>query len=111
MEGMDRVLSRGVCRTGRRNNKNIQELQKVHKKYKDTLKEKKFGTKTVFLIEHLVANPYITVPNAQKILKASHPTAKNAIMSLVKAGILTELGAIRGKKIFLAKEIDEILER
>ncbi|RNJ79360.1 MAG: Fic family protein, partial [Nitrosopumilus sp. B06] len=90
--------------------RNIQEQQKVHKKYETTLKEKKTGTKTVFLLEHLIANPYITIPNAQEILKTSYPTAKNAIMSLVEAGILTEIAVIRGKKVFFAEEMDKILE-
>ena len=69
--------------------KNIQKLSNLQIKYADILKNLNTSSNVVFLMEHLFDNPYITIPKAAEFLKVTYPSAKNAIMTLVNAKILT----------------------
>ena len=60
-------------------------------------------------MEHLFDNPYITIPKAKEFLKVTYPSAKNTIMTLVNAGILTQTDIVSTSKVFLAEEIEENL--
>jgi len=61
-------------------------------------------------MEHLFENPYITIPGAAVFLKISYPAAKKTIMTLVDAGILNPVDIAHRSKVFLAKEIEAILD-
>ncbi len=89
--------------------KNIQKLSDLQKKYTETLKGINTSSNVVFLMEHLFGNPYITVPKAATFLNVTYPTAKNAIKSLVNAGILTQTDIVHTSKVFLAEEIEASL--
>ncbi len=87
--------------------KNIQKLQSLQKRYKKLLKEQNASNNAIFLMEQLFGNPYITIPRATKYLSITYPAAKNAVMALVRAGILTRINMINASKVFLAVEIKE----
>ncbi|RNJ76366.1 MAG: Fic family protein [Nitrosopumilus sp. H13] len=87
----------------------VKRLQELRERYKKTLMEKKRSSKAVFLLDHIVSNPYMTIPKAQKILNTTYPTAKTAVAALVDAGILTEVETARAK-VFVAQEISEIFQ-
>ena len=89
--------------------KNIQKLSDLQIKYASTLKNLNTSRNVIFLMEHLFDNPYITIPKAAEFLKVTYPSAKNAIMTLVNAGILTQTDIVSTSKVFLAKEIKENL--
>ena len=89
--------------------KNIQKLQDLQKKYKDTLRQQNTSSNVVLLMEHLFDNPYISIPKARDFLNVTYPAAKNAIMTLVSEGILTQTNIVYTSKIFLAEEIEENL--
>ncbi|RNJ77893.1 MAG: Fic family protein [Nitrosopumilus sp. H13] len=90
--------------------KSIKGLQGLREKYKKTLMEKRRSSKAVFLLDHIVSNPYMTIPMAQKILNVTYPTAKTAVTALVDAGILTEVETVMAKRVFMAQEISEIFQ-
>lgn len=88
---------------------NVQRLAALMKKYKETLREKRTGGNAILLTVHLFANPYITVPGAMKFLNTTYPTAKNAIMALIRAGILKQSSMRHKSRVFIADEIEETL--
>ena len=89
--------------------KNIQRLEDLKRKYKKILREKNTSSNAVLLMEHLFANPYITIPRALKFLSVTYPSAKNVIMILVDIGILKQTDIISTSKVFLAEEIEDAL--
>ncbi len=89
--------------------KNIQKLLDLERKYKKILKQKNTSSNVVLLMEHMFANPYITIPKAKEFLEVTYPSAKNAVMVLVDVGILQQTDLIYKSKVFLAEEIEEAL--
>lgn len=89
--------------------KNIQKLLDLQRKYKDILRQQNTSSNVVLLMEHLFGNPYITIPTASTFLGVTYPAAKNAIMTLVNLGILTQTNVVYTSKVFLAAEIEENL--
>lgn len=89
--------------------KSIQRLVSLERKYKETLRQRNASGNAVLLSEHLFSNPYITIPQAREFLKVTYPSAKNAVMTLVDLGILEQTNIIHRSKVFVAKEIKDIL--
>ena len=85
---------------------NIQKLLDLQKKYKDVIREQNTSSNVLLLMEHLFANPYITIPKAVDFLHVTYPTAKNVVMALVDVGILTQTNITHKSKVFLAEEIE-----
>ncbi len=85
------------------------KLEKYSKECKEKLLDKS-NTNALKLFENLLGNPYITIPNAKKILKKEYPTAKRAIQKLIEAGILKEITGKQRNTIFVAEKIKQILE-
>ena len=69
---------------------NIQKLVNLQEQYRNILNSQNASGKTIWLMEHLFENPYITVPRASKLLNSSYPTANSSIKILVKTGILNK---------------------
>ena len=90
--------------------KNIQKLVDLQKRYRETLREKNTSNKIILLMEHMFVNPYITIPQVADYLQVTYPSAKAAVMKLVKEGILKETDIKSKSKVFLAKEIETILD-
>ena len=89
--------------------KNIQKLVNLEKKYKEILRQKNTSSNVVMLMEHMFSNPYITIPQVQKFLKVTYPSAKNVVMVLINVGILQQTDIIYTSKVFLAEEIEAAL--
>lgn len=62
------------------------------------------------LADMLLAWPVLTIPDAQKLLDVSYPTANNLIEKLNAAGILSPLSEGNYGKLYAAEEILEILQ-
>lgn len=90
--------------------KNIHVLIELKAKYKKKLMEIRASGSAVLLLDHLFENPYITVPRAQDYLKLTYPSAKNAIQTLIDAGILEEAKMFYRGRVYRAKEIEESLK-
>ena len=89
--------------------KNIQKLVDLQKRYRETLGEKNTSNKIILLMEHMFTNPYITIPQVADYLQVTYPSAKAAVMKLVKEGILKKTDIKFKSKVFLAKKIEAIL--
>jgi Fic family protein len=51
----------------------------------------------------------MTVAEAQKALGVTNPTARTAVQTLVKAGLLEEVGDRKWRRLYLARPVLEIL--
>ena len=89
--------------------KNIQKLIDLKRRYREILYNRNATSNVVLLMDLLFANPYITIPRAQKFLKVTYPSAKNAVMVLVKVGILKQIDSNYTSKVFLAKQVEDAL--
>ncbi|HLC79059.1 MAG TPA: Fic family protein [archaeon] len=85
------------------------KLEKYSKECKEKLLEKS-STNALKIFESLLGNPYITIPNAKKILEKEYPTAKRAIQKLTEVGILKEITGKKRNTVFVAEKIRQILE-
>lgn len=86
--------------------KNIQRLENLRRQYKEKFKKKKSNINAILLMEHLFANPYITIPKAVEFLDVTYPSAKKAVMTLVEMNILKQTSIFYKSKVFVAKEIE-----
>ena len=67
--------------------------------------------KAAALIDALFVNPYMSVARAQRILKVSNPTARQAVARLEKLGMLTEVTGREWGRLYLARPILRAIER
>lgn len=88
---------------------NIQRLMALKATYDQRLRAKKASGSMTRLADFLFSNPVITVPGAKKYLDITYPPAKRAIESLKEMGILAESNDKERGKMFVAKEILDIL--
>lgn len=88
----------------------IDKLLYIQDKYAALLRDRNAASNATRLVEGLFANPYTTIPRAQKSLNVTYPTAKRAVTALLEAGILAEAGAYGGRRTFVAPEIKEASE-
>ena len=63
------------------------------------------------LIDGLLVNPYMSVARAQRILRVSNPTARQAVARLEKVGMLTEITGREWGRLYLARPILRVIER
>jgi len=61
------------------------------------------------LIDHLFENPILTIPQASKRLNVTYVSARRAIESLCKNGILTQLDESKYAKKYIASELLEMI--
>lgn len=66
--------------------------------------------KALALLDALFINPYITVAKASEILKASNPTARQAVMMLEDTGMLEEVSGRKRGKLYLARPVMKVIE-
>jgi cell filamentation protein, protein adenylyltransferase len=66
--------------------------------------------KAALLIDALFMNPYLSVARAQRILKVSNPTARQAVTRLEKLGMLTEVTGREWGRLYLARPILQVIE-
>lgn len=66
--------------------------------------------KAAALLDPLFANPYMTVSRAAELLNVSQPTARQAIQTLEKSGVLQEVTGRSWGKIYVATQILSLIE-
>lgn len=77
----------------------------LREKYEQNLKESRASRNALILATYLFSNPVVTIPMAAKYLKTGYPPAKKAVMYLVSAGILEQIGTQRRNKEYVAREV------
>jgi Fic family protein len=87
------------------------KLQEYLEKSRLLLQNKTNSSNTLIVLDQLFTNPYITLPEAKKLLKTKNlSTPKNVIDILVKNSILKEITGRKRNRIFIAPIINKILE-
>ena len=82
-------------------------LMDLREKFRARLNDK---PKALALLDELFINPYMTVARAERILKVSNPTARQAVTLLQKNGMLEEITGKEWGRLYLAKPILRIIE-
>ena len=88
---------------------NIHALKRLRDTYREKLKSIRASGSAHLLLDHLIENPYITIPRAQRILGVAYPSAKNAIQTLVGVEILEIVPMYYKSKVFRASKIEKVL--
>jgi Fic family protein len=86
--------------------KHLQDLQAA---WRDRLTRVRTSTLLLRLADGLFESPVITIPEAQRLLKVTYPSAQRNVEKLVEAGILQQIGESSYGKTFVAVEILEII--
>ena len=87
----------------------ISRLTALEEKYSKNLAGRNVRANAIVLMKDLFYNPYTTIPRTAERLKITYPTAKAAVASLVKAGILKEISKRSRNRVFYASGIDDAL--
>jgi len=106
--GWVRFFLIGVEQTAREAVKRAGTLMDLREKYRRLLTRKAWA---LALLDELFVNPYVTVKRAQRLLKTSNPTARQAVGLLQKAGMLEESTERAWGKVFVARSILRAIER
>ena len=83
------------------------QLMGLREKFRARLQDK---PKALALLDELFLNPYMSVAKAERVLKVSNPTARQAVMLLQRKGILEEITGRTWGKLYLAKPIMDTIE-
>lgn len=82
-------------------------LMDLREKYRARLRDK---AKALALLDELFLNPYMSVARAERVLKVTNPTARQAVLMLQKKGMLEEITGRTWGKLYLARPIMETIE-
>lgn len=66
--------------------------------------------KALALLDELFVNPYMSVARAERVLKVSNPTAREAVRVLEQKGMLAEITGRAWGRLYLARPILEAIE-
>jgi Fic family protein len=82
-------------------------LMGLREKFRARLRDK---PKALALLDELFLNPYMSVAKAERVLKVSNPTARQAVMLLQRKGMLEEITGRTWGRLYLAKPIMETID-
>ena len=102
-----RFFITGVAETAGEAIQHAGRLMDLREKFQARLNDK---PKALALLDELFINPYMTVARAERILKVSNPTARQAVTLLQKNGMLEEITGKEWGRLYLAKPILRIIE-
>jgi len=86
-------------------------LQELAGKLRERLQDTHSSATLLKLADHLFFRPYVSAAYVARVMKVSLPSATKNIDKLVGEGILEEITGRQRKRIYVAKEIMEIVER
>ena len=93
----------------RKSLEDIRQLAGLQEKYQNKLQNT--SGNAVILAGKLVSNPYITVDGAASMLGVGYTAARNAVNVLVGKNILLPIHSARRRKLFLAKDVLNIIQK
>lgn len=102
-----RFFITGVAETAGEAVQHAGRLMDLREKFRARLNDK---PKALALLDELFINPYMTVARAERILKVSNPTARQAVTLLQKNGMLEEITGKEWGRLYLAKPILRVIE-
>lgn len=102
-----RFFIMGVAETAGEAVQHAGRLMDLREKFRAGLRDK---PKALALLDELFINPYMTVARAERILKVSNPTARQAVTLLQKNGMLEEITGKEWGRLYLARPILRAIE-
>jgi Fic family protein len=100
LEGVKVISRQAVTQAGR--------LMDWRERWRDRLVGQAKATQ---LIDALLVNPYMSVARAQRVLKTSNPTARQAVARLEKLGVLSEITGRSWGRLYLARQVLQLIEK
>jgi Fic family protein len=100
LEGVEVISRQAVTQAGR--------LMDLRERWRDRLVGQ---AKAAELIDALLVNPYMSVARAQRVLKTSNPTARQAVARLEKLGVLSEITGRSWGRLYLARQVLQLIEK
>lgn len=96
----------GVRQTAERAAEQARNLTRIREKYRRRVQDK---PKALALVDEVMRSPYLTVAEAQRLLSVTNPTARTAILALMEAGVLEEVGDRKWRRLYVARPVLEAL--
>ena len=100
LEGVEVISREAVAQAGR--------LMDLRERWRGRLVGQAKATE---LIDALLVNPYMSVARAQRVLKTSNPTARQAVARLEKLGVLSEITGRSWGRLYLARQVLKLIEK
>ncbi len=88
----------------------VEMMESLREKYRQKVLGFSQSTTALQVIDLLFENPFLTISEAKEKLNCHYPKAKYNIEKLLSAGIIKEIKREKGGRLFVAEEIQEILE-
>ena len=85
------------------------EITQLQQKWKRMLGKVRTDAASAKLVQLLIVNPVVTVVTAQKALSVSNEAARLALLKFEKAGILQEQEGTNYARVWLARDVFELL--
>jgi Fic family protein len=97
----------GVRQTAESAAEQARELTRIREEYRLRVQDK---PKALALVDEVMRSPYLTVAEAQRLLDVTNPTARTAVLTLVEAGLLDEVGDRKWRRLYVATPVLEALK-
>jgi Fic family protein len=98
----------GVTETAKDAVNRAGELMELRERIRKELRNK---SKALALLDTLFVNPYLTVARAEKLLRVSNPTARQAVEILQDSGVLQEVSGRKWNRLYLARPIMAVIDK
>ena len=83
------------------------EIARIREEFRQMVQDK---PKALALVDHILRTPYITVAEAERVLSVTNPTARTAVVALVAAGLLEEVGERKWRRLYVARPVLNVLK-
>jgi len=100
---------RGVAEQSRDAMTMATRLQDLQIQWRQRLTRARASALLLRLADSLFQSPWLTIPEARRILDVSYPSARYNVLKLVDAGILRQMGDASYGKIYVSEEILDLM--
>ncbi|MEW6285396.1 MAG: Fic family protein [Chloroflexota bacterium] len=99
----------GVSEQAQDANSRLKQLLNLQTEWRRRVTQARSSALLLNLVDMLFEMPICTIPQVAERLHVRYPSAKNAVERLVQSGILSSLGDMRYGKVFIARQILDVL--
>lgn len=100
---------RGVTEQSRDAGGRVRQLQDLQNRWRAEMSGPRSTVLVLSLVDAIFASPVLTIPQAQRLLNTTYPSAQRSIARLVEAGILRQWGESSYGKSYVADEVLRII--
>jgi Fic family protein len=99
----------GVAEQSRDAGRRVRQLQDLQARWRAEFSRARSSALLLSLVDALFASPVLTIPQAQRLLDVSYPSAQRSISRLVDAGVLRQWGDASYGKSYAAEAVIRIV--